>query len=236
MLIHDKKHFTWGASLMVGFFVVLAYMFTPSFGGQNAFHASDQMFNSISKGSTYYIPEVEEAAREFTGQTFGVSILEDHKDLIPGATTILAANGLDIQPATGHIALRGDLGLLMDAALKDADAMFKNQGDQISGKYGMEPKLATYIWWQLLSDVKIALDKQKNFKPATFIQKKVINRGIEVGYNYFGIEGRHAGDEWGKVTFALIFYVIYTLWFGYSIFFMFEGLGLQMTAGKKKEM
>jgi len=33
-----------------------------------------------------------------------------------------------------------------------------------------------------------------------------------------------------------VFYVVYTMWWGYGIFFMCEGLGLEMTARKKKEM
>jgi hypothetical protein len=30
--------------------------------------------------------------------------------------------------------------------------------------------------------------------------------------------------------------VVYTMWWGFAIFFLFEGFGLEMKAGKKKEM
>ena len=74
------------------------------------------------------------------------------------------------------------------------------------------------------------------FPPATFIGKSVIKRAIEVGYNYYGIEGEKAADRWGIILFSLVFYVVYTMWWGFAIFYMFEGIGLEMTAGKKKDM
>jgi hypothetical protein len=30
--------------------------------------------------------------------------------------------------------------------------------------------------------------------------------------------------------------VVYTLWWGFAVFYLFEGVGLQLTAGKKKEV
>lgn len=236
MLIRDKKHFFMGLGLLVAFLVVLGFMFTPNFNGLNAFEASDKMFNSISKGSTYYIPGVMNEAAQFKGQRFDVEIFTDRPRLTPAGMKLLTVNGFNLEPAGEGIHVRGDLGRLMGSALRDSDTMFHNDGAAMIRRYGMEPKQAMFVWWMLLTDVKLALDQQKVFKPATFIDKRVIARGVEVGYNYYGIEGRKAAEEWGMITFALIFYVVYTMWFGYSIFFLFEGLGLQMTAGKKKEM
>jgi hypothetical protein len=39
----------------------------------------------------------------------------------------------------------------------------------------------------------------------------------------------------GILSFSLIFYVIYTLWWGIAVLFMFEGIGLEMKKGHKKE-
>jgi len=30
------------------------------------------------------------------------------------------------------------------------------------------------------------------------------------------------------VTFSLVFYVVYTLWYGFGIMFMFEGSGMKL--------
>lgn len=237
MLIHDKKNFVLGAVMLVGFSVVLGFMFTPSFGGRNAFHASDELFNSISKGSTYYIPDVLEGVAEYDGSRFQVTVLKEDTAFVPEASTILTSNGLDNRvDADGALRYSGDTGALMRAALADADSMFHNDGASLSAKYGLEAKQAMYVWWKLLKETKADLDRQKAFAEATFLEEKVLKRGVEVGYNYYGIEGRKASEEWAMLTFALVFYVVYTLWFGYSIFFLFEGLGLRMTAGRKKEV
>ncbi|MDC0336390.1 hypothetical protein OAN24_05815, partial [Pseudodesulfovibrio sp.] len=226
MLLHNRTVFFQGLALCAIFLIVLYYMFTPSFGGTNAFHASDNLFNSISKGSTYYIPQVMEGAAEFDGQSFDVTIFEDEPKYTPYASTILTASGFTVTPAGQGIAVTGDLGALMKAATSDADAMFKNNGSVLTNKYAMNAKQAMYVWWKVMKEVKVALDQQKVFTPATFMDKSVIKRAIEVGYNYYGIDGQKAADRWGIILFSLVFYVAYTMWWGYAIFFMFEGLGL----------
>ncbi|SME87971.1 hypothetical protein [Desulfovibrio gilichinskyi] len=236
MLIRDKKHFYTGLTLALGFLGILYYMFTPSFNGMNAFHASDGLFNSISKGSTYYIPQVKEGIKKFDGKNFETTIFEDKIKFIPYATTILEANGFAVTKSGQGITVSGDIGALMMRATEDSDVMFNNNGNVLEAKYGMDAKQALYVWWQTMKEVKSSLDQQKKFPPATFISKNVINRAIEVGYNYYGIEGQHASERWGIILFSLVFYVIYTMWWGYAIFFMFEGVGLEMKSSRKKEM
>ncbi len=236
MIIYDKKVFFQGLTLGVAFLAILYYMFTPNFNGTNAFHASDNLFNSIAKGSTYYIPKVLEEAKTFEGEAFETEIFADDSKYIPYATTILEENGFVVSEAASGITVSGDLGALMVKATEDSDSMFKNKGQLLAQKYGMDEKQAMYVWWKTMKEIKLALDQQKAFSPATFISKNVIKRAIEVGYNFYGIEGQKAADRWGIILFSLVFYVVYTMWWGYAIFFMFEGIGLAMTKGKKKEM
>jgi len=236
MILRNKKVFYQGLILAVGFLLVLYYMFTPSFNGTNAFHASDNLFNSISKGSTYYIPQVMEGIKKYDGKLFEVTIFKDNQEIAPYATTLLNLNGLAVSDATEGMSVSGDLGMLMTKVTEDSDAMFKNNGQALAQRYGMDERQALYVWWMTMKEIKSALDQQKVFAPATFIDKNVVKRAIEVGYNYYGIEGQKAADRWGTILFSLIFYVIYTMWWGYAIFFMFEGVGLEMTAGRKKEM
>ena len=61
----EKKSLVKGALLGVVFWVVLGVMFMPLFGGKNAFDASDDLFNSISKGSTHFIPKLEKRVEEY---------------------------------------------------------------------------------------------------------------------------------------------------------------------------
>jgi cbb3-type cytochrome oxidase subunit 3 len=236
MIVRNKKVFYQGLILAMAFVAVLYYMFTPSFNGVNAFHASDDLFNSISKGSTYYIPQVKEGIKKYDGKLFELTIFSDNEKIAPYASTLLSANGIMVSDAAKGIKISGDLGVLMTKVTDDSDAMFKNNGQVLVQKYGMDEKQAMYVWWLTMKEVKSALDQQKVYAPATFIDKNVVKRAIEVGYNYYGIEGQAAADRWGTIAFSLVFYVVYTMWWGYAIFFMFEGVGLEMTSSRKKEM
>ena len=68
---------------------------------------------------------------------------------------------------------------------------------------------------------------QKKFKEAKIIDL-VKTKAVETSYNYYGIEGQKITDRIGVVTFSLIFYVIYTLWYGFGIMYLFEGVGMQL--------
>ena len=74
MLIKNKKEFGKGALLAISFLVVLVIMFLPLFEGQNTFVAADKLFNSIAKGSTYYIGDLIKKSAAFNGQPFDVTI------------------------------------------------------------------------------------------------------------------------------------------------------------------
>jgi hypothetical protein len=57
-----------------------------------------------------------------------------------------------------------------------------------------------------------------------------------VGYNFSGIAPEKVSSKTITLIVSLVFYVCYTIWWGFSIFFLFEGFGLAMEAGKKEEM
>jgi hypothetical protein len=42
-------------------------------------------------------------------------------------------------------------------------------------------------------------------------------------------------DRAGLMIFLLAFYVFYTMWWGYAIFYLFEGFGLTMKKAKVKK-
>ncbi|MBU4389440.1 MAG: hypothetical protein KKB23_07895, partial [Proteobacteria bacterium] len=64
-MIANKKEFYGGFVLFIAFFVVLFIIFSPVFNGQNGLDYLDSLYNSISKGSAYYIPKVQEETDKF---------------------------------------------------------------------------------------------------------------------------------------------------------------------------
>ena len=126
-----------------------------------------------------------------------------------------------------NLKVSGDLGQILENSLKDADYMYHNDGKQVSDKYGIPERKALHNWWKALKALDLALKKQKKFAAATvvdLIQKKA----VETAYNYYGIEPQKITSRLGVVIFSLIFYVVYTLWYGFAIMYMFEGLGLRL--------
>ena len=66
-MIAEKKTFTKGAIMMTIFAAVLIIIFSPVINGQNGLEYLDDLYNSISKGSAYYIPKVKAESDRFIG-------------------------------------------------------------------------------------------------------------------------------------------------------------------------
>jgi hypothetical protein len=226
-MIANKKEFFGGFAMMVGFVAVLIIMFSPIFNGQNGLAYLDSLYNSISKGSAYYIPKVKEATDEFAGNTIDVTLAFEDADR-PGQTVPLFMQAGAMVNASGNgLKVSGDLAKIMENALADADAMYNNQGDALSVKYGYDGKQVLLNWWVALHYMEKDLEKQKKFKEAKVVAT-ASKKAIECCYNYYGIEAQGIGDKVGIVIFSLVFYVVYTLWYGFAIMYMFEGWGMQL--------
>ncbi len=234
-MITNKKMFTLGVVLTVSFFVALWIMFLPYFGGENAFHAADRLFNTISKGSSYYIPGLQEKTKAWEGTTVDVKLSVSPEKLRDNVAKIFMTNGIMVAREGEQLRVQGSLGAILSAALKDSDSMYHNRGEDLSGRYGIGEKEALFAWWNALKAMDKDLKEQKKFKESKEIQE-VIARGVEVGYNYYGIAPEKASTRAGILSFALIFYVVYTMWWGFAIMYLCEGLGLEMKKGAKKEV
>jgi hypothetical protein len=241
MLIKNKGEFIKGLLLAITFLVVLFIMFMPLFnrdmvpGGENALRAADRLFNSISKGSTAYFPDLLKKNKAFEGTAFDATLTFKTKDLAQKATKILSSAGAQVSGDAEQLKVKGDLGAVLTAAIKDSEAMFNNRDSELQSKYGIPGREALYVWWTSFKGLDLDLKRQAKFKEATFVGD-VVKKGVEVSYNYFQIKPESAASKWGILTFSLIFYVIYTLWWGIAVLFLFEGIGLEMKAGAKKEM
>ncbi|MCP3942455.1 MAG: hypothetical protein GY710_13335 [Desulfobacteraceae bacterium] len=225
-MIKNKKIFYSGLGLLVSFFIVLVLMFSPIFKGQNGLEYLDDLYNSISKGSAYFIPKLQEDIEPLKGEIVSFTIKMDSVEQASQTAILINKNGANVEVSGSMVKVKGDLGKILDNCLKDADLMYFNQGTKIVEKYGYYEKQVLYNWWVASSRMDKALKKQKLFKEAkvvSIVQKK----GLETSYNYYKIESQKISAKWGIVLFSLVFYVVYTLWYGFAIMFLFEGWGLQ---------
>jgi len=73
-MIAKVKEFYTGLGLMIGFVIVLVLFFLPFYEGKNALDYLDNLYNSISKGSAYYIPKVKEETARFNGNMVNTTL------------------------------------------------------------------------------------------------------------------------------------------------------------------
>jgi len=192
------------------------------------------MFNKLSKGSSYFIPQTEKKLEKFAGQQFSFTVKIDKPELVEKTVKVLLTAGAQVGASGAELKVGGDLGQVLGAALKDSDAMYKNDDGSVKTRYGLEGKDVMSLWWMVLNKSVKELQKDKKIEQATMVSE-VMKRAIEPAYNYYGVEAQNVADKAVTMTGLLVFYVVYTMWWGYAIFFMFEGLGLSMKKAKVKK-
>jgi hypothetical protein len=226
-MIAHKKEFYGGFGLLVGFFVVLFIIFSPVFNGQNGMEYLDSLYNSISKGSADYIPKVKKETDTFKGNTVNMALkIADEKQA--QQTALLFTNaGATAEVSGAQLNVSGDLGNMLANCIEDSKNMYNNDGATVSNKYGYNERQVLYNWHTALKAADKDLKKQKLFKEAKTVAL-VIKKVVETSYNYYTIEPQKITDKMGIVIFSLVFYVGYTLWYGFAILFMFEGWGLRL--------
>jgi hypothetical protein len=242
MLIKDKGHFVKGLLLTISFLAVLAIMFMPLFGvsprtnqPQNAMEAADDLFNAISKGSTHYIPDLQKKSKAFEGTSISLTMKLKSNELAQNTAKVLTASGARVTGEGVQLKVEGDLGKIIAGALKDSDDLFFNRDAELQARHGFSGREAIFAWWNAFKEFDKDFKRQGKFREAAFVSE-VTKKALEVSFNFAGIEPQSVLSKAGILTFALVFYVVYTLWWGIAIFFLFEGFGLQMTAGAKKEV
>lgn len=233
-MIRNKGAFIKGLLLTVTFFTVLFLMFLPFFDGENALKAADRLFNSISKGSTDYVPELKKKNQAFMGAKFEITGKLKNTEMAQHASKIMTAAGAQLTADGAQIKVSGDFGKVIEASLNDSASLFNNRDQELQSKYGLPGKEVLFVWWNVFKEIDKDLKRQSKFKEAAFLDT-VIKKGVEVAYNFFGIAPQTASSKMGILTFSLVFYVVYTLWWGIAVLFLFEGIGLEMKAGVRKE-
>jgi len=249
-----KKHMALGIVLAISFWVVLFLMFSPIFPKtaegqpQNGLQWADELFNQLAKGSSYFIPKVQKSNEKFMGKMFSATINVGKPEDKPGdgekraerASKLFMINpGAKVEVSGTQLKIEGDLGLVLKAALDDADMMFKNEGDKIKAKYAVamttdDEKQMFRQWNNVLPKIDKVFKKERMIEESQIVAQ-VTKKAIEAGYNFYKVDAKKVKDEAGLMTFLLVFYVAYTMWWGFAIFFIFEGIGLSMKKAKVKK-
>jgi len=227
-MIADKKEFSLGVGMLIVFFIVLGAILSPIFKGQNGLDYLDNMYNSISKGSAYYVDTMLEKSKKFAGKNISASLTVKDEKQTQQIVQLFTAAGAEVKLTEKVINIQGDLGNILNAALVDSEAMYNNDADTMTSKYGNDPRSSLFNWWSALKEMDKDLKRQKFFEEASMVST-VNKKAVETCYNYYGIEAKSIKQSILPVALSLIFYVIYTMWYGFSILFLFEGWGLRIS-------
>ncbi|MEO5358759.1 MAG: hypothetical protein H7844_15880, partial [Nitrospirae bacterium YQR-1] len=95
-------------------------------------------------------------------------------------------------------------------------------------------KAVLKTWWIVLKAMDKQLKKDGKIEEASIVSE-VSKKTVEPAYNFYGIEAQSVKDKAILMTGLLVFYVIYTMWWGFAIFYIFEGIGLSMKKAKVKK-
>jgi hypothetical protein len=224
-----KKELGIGIFLFATFVVVMIGIFMPLVDGGNALNYLDDLYNSISKGSAYYIPKVEHQVEDHGGEVVTLNLKMENSGAAQAAEQLFSHAGTTTAVEGDTLMVNGDLATIFSACLEDAESAYHNRNEDLQGRYGMDARPALHTWWLALGAMERDLNRQKLFAAAQ-LTHTVQAKTVECAYNYYGIEAQQIKDRWGTVLFSLVFYVLYTIWYGYGIMFIFEGLGFELAA------
>ena len=226
-MIANKKKFILGLAMMATFVVVLIIFFSPVFNGKNGLEYLDDLYNSISKGSAYYIPKLREDVQVYAGSTVEMTLSLKSADQARQTALLFEKAGAMINVSDSKLKVSGDLGAILQSCLEDSDSMYLNDGQKLSARYGYDERQVMYNWWTASKEMDNELKKQKKFKAADMVAT-VEKKAVETVYNYYRIEPQKISERYGVVVLSLIFYVIYTVWYGFAFMYLFEGWGMKL--------
>ena len=221
-----------GFLLMASFFAVLVVIFMPFFpgvhGGKvNGLDYLDNFFNQLSKGSAYYIKDQMKKVEKVAGQEFATSMKMKTADEAAITAKLFTVNGIPAQVDDVKVKVKGDFGAMLTIMLKDADLMYNNDGAAISTKYGIDERAALNGWYLALTAMEKDLTKTEKFEQAKLV-KNCMTKAVEPAYNYYKVEAKSVKAEIFMLVAALSFYVIYTMWYGFGLLYLFEGMGIKL--------
>ena len=238
MLIVNKKSFAKGTLLLISFAAVFVAILMPIFpdakGKVTGLDYADSLFNRLSKGSSWFIPEIAPRVKAMEGQEIEVLVPLKNTASADAVAKLFTVNGATVNAEGGLLRVKMDIGKLLGAVLADCEAIYNNRPEPVGTKYSMDGYKALAFWWEGLQPMIKELQKAKRIPEAQLVDI-VVRKGIEPAYNFRGIEAGSVKKEFVTMFALLIFYVVYTLWYGFAIFELFAGIGLTMKKGKKQE-
>ena len=227
-LVVNRGALARGTLGLAAFSLVLGLGMAPVFDGENGLQYADRFFNRLAKDSSNHIGKARAQAVKATGVKVDIGV--NPREVADPAKMVKVLTGSGIEAGTaddGRVRVRGDLGVLMGACLDDAEEGYANRIAELGAKHGMEGEEVLYCWW-LVFDGLTRRFVQENQGARANTAKFMTAKVLEPVYNFRGIEAAPIRGNVLPASCLLVFYVLYTLWYGFSIMSVFEGVGVSL--------
>ncbi len=233
----DRRRLSLGMTGLVTFLGVLGLWLSPVIDGKTGLEWADLLFNQLTKSSIHFTSEGVRGAAKFEGVTVDLGVNPRWPGGDAQVARIVTANGMSAKViGDSRVRIVGDLGLLAKAAAADAELLFTGNEQALRDRYGMGGREVIYYWWTAFEGLGRRYTQEDRPAEAGFVTS-FASRVLEPSYNFAGIDQRDISQNVGIVTLLLSFYVLYTLWLGFSIMLVFEGFGIGTTKpGQKREV
>jgi hypothetical protein len=233
-MIRDRRRFLLGAAGLAVFAVSLALWGLPFREGPSGLERADRFFNRLAKHSAHRFSDQRKEAGEFLETRFEAACVLKEAEDAPRLARVLASGGIETEVHGATVRLRGYLGRAAAAAIDDAELLYCGEEQTLAGKYGFSGREAVYWWWTAFGAVYRRQVEERRIEESNFASA-IRTKVCEPAYNFAGFEPVSAAESAAPLAGILVFYVLYTVWYGFSIFFLFEGLGIRARKHKKEE-
>ena len=114
MLIHEKGPFVRGSILLISFLVLFCVLLTPIMRDEKGNHLTglqyaDNVFNELSKGSSYFIPSVREHVKTVEKVNVKVTVTMKKAELAETAVQVLTKAGMTASADGAKVSYEGNL-------------------------------------------------------------------------------------------------------------------------------
>jgi hypothetical protein len=178
------------------------------------------------------VDNLKEEAKTVSGYQVNVTMKMENETQAADSVALITAAGATATAEGKDLTIAGDYFAILSASLDDADRMYHNDGAALKAKYpafqAKDDRQALYNWSTILAGFDKELKEQKAFAEAK-VAFNINSKVVETAYNYYNVVPEQIRDKAGIVIFSLAFYVIYTMWYGFGILFVFEGWGLKIS-------
>jgi len=228
-VVRDRAKFIIGIVGLLTFSVALTIWLSPIIAGQTGLQWADTFFNQLSKNSSHFTPKVMPEVENHRGKAFDVEVGAKAPETAQHIAALFDTAGAQAKLNGKKVALKGDLGAVAQAVIADAEVMYQNREQELQTRYGFSGREVIFCWWTALDAInQHALDAGD--LTTSYFVNGLMTKVCEPAYNFAGITPRSVSDSWLPLFGLLAFYLAYTVLYGFSILYLFEGLGITAQA------